>query len=287
MTGSTKRKALILLGMVMIIVVILAASLPQLKLQPGMPLPELEKNLVVVGAAGDEPFESLEINRFVMYLLVLFSLGLFLYVFYKLLRGANWKNIRAAIRPILVICLVISFIMFLIMLIPKTPGTAAVEMPLPTPAPIVRSPLGPVPPLLLWLVGIGLLIMGILIAVWIYRSAANPITTIDLLGLEAEKAWQEIKLGVGLKDVIIKCYRQMSLALEKEQGIQRQKYMTTGEFEKLLDAEGVPHNPIHQLTRLFEAARYGDWQPNPADEQEAIDCLESIISYSRRVKELS
>jgi hypothetical protein len=105
-----------------------------------------------------------------------------------------------------------------------------------------------------------------------------------MLGLEAEKARQALMTGLDLKDVIVKCYRQMSLALEKEQGIERKDSMTTREFESLLEAAGVPHDPIHQLTQLFEAVRYGNWQPNPMDEQKAIHCLEAIILYSREAK---
>ena len=165
--------------------------------------------------------------------------------------------------------------------------SAPVELPIvPTPEPLVTSPLGSVPPLLLWLVGIGLLATGILLGIWIFGSRSRRTTiTIDAVGLEAEKAWQELKTGLDLKDVIIKCYRQMSLALEKEQGIEREDFMTTREFENLLEAAGVPHDPIHQLTQLFEAVRYGNWQPNPMDEQKAIHCLEAIMLYSREAKE--
>jgi hypothetical protein len=60
--------------------------------------------------------------------------------------------------------------------------------------------------------------------------------------------------------------------------------MTTREFENLLEIAGVPHNPIHQLTQLFEAVRYGNWQPNPIDEQKAIHCLEAIMLFSRETK---
>jgi hypothetical protein len=57
--------------------------------------------------------------------------------------------------------------------------------------------------------------------------------------------------------------------------------MTTGEFENVLETAGIPHDPIHQLTRLFEAVRYGNWQPNLADEQTALQCLEAIMLSSR------
>jgi hypothetical protein len=203
---------------------------------------------------------------------------------YKLLRGANWKDLTALVRPLLLISLIVSSLIFLIMLLPSSGNSIPMELPIPTAMPLVTSPLGPVPPLLLWLVGIGLLATCILIGVWMFASSSSRARTIDMLGLEAEKARQALMTGLDLKDVIVKCYRQMSLALEKEQGIERKDSMTTREFESLLEAAGVPHDPIHQLTQLFEAVRYGNWQPNPMDEQKAIHCLEAIILYSREAK---
>jgi hypothetical protein len=73
----------------------------------------------------------------------------------------------------------------------------------------------------------------------------------------------------------------MSLALAQEQRIERKDFMTTREFEHLLETAGVPYDPIHQLTQLFEAVRYGNWQPNPVDEQKAIQCLQAIMLYCR------
>jgi len=156
---------------------------------------------------------------------------------------------------------------------------------MPNATPLVTSPLGQVPLLLLWFVGIGLLIISSLLGVWIFSLSSNRATPIDLVGLEAEKAWQALKDGMALKDVIVNCYRQMSLVLEKKQGIKRKESMTTREFERLLESAGIPHDPVHQLTQLFEAVRYGNRQPNPMDEQNAIHCLEAIMLYSREAKE--
>ena len=104
--------------------------------------------------------------------------------------------------------------------------------------------------------------------------------------MEAEKAWQALSTGSesDLKDVITTCYREMSRALKKERGIEREVSMTTGEFEELLEAAGIPHGPTHQLTRLFDAVRYGDWQPGFAEKQDAIQCLEAIMLYCREMR---
>jgi hypothetical protein len=282
MTYSTKRKALILLGLVMLVTVIIAASLPQLELKPGMPPPKIEGGQVVVAPIEKEPSIAVPIKKFAAVLFVLIAAGAMLYTAYKLVQGADWKNITDFIRPMLIISVIVSGFIFLIMLLPSSGNSIPVEMPLPTPEPPVTAPLGSVPPLLLWLVGIGLLVISVGVGVWIALS--RPPSPIDLVGLEAEKAWQALKTGLDLKDVIIKCYQQMSLALEKEQGIERKDFMTTGEFENLLEAAGIPHDPIHQLTRLFDAVRYGNWKPNPLDEKMAIESLEAIMIYSREAK---
>jgi hypothetical protein len=284
MKGSAKRNALILLGLVMVITVIIATSLSQLEFQPGMPLPRLEGKWVVITPTEAEPLEAIQISEFFKILFILILTGSMLYVTYKLLKGADRRELRTIIKSILVISLVVTGLIFLILLLPKSQSIVPMELPTPTYVPPVTSPLGPVPPLLLWLVGIGLLVASLLIGVWVFASPARRVTTIDIVSLEAEKAWQALKTGLDLKDVIIKCYRQMSLALEKEQGLEREDSMTTREFESLLEAAGVPHAPIHQLTQLFEAVRYGNWQPNPSDEQKAIDCLEAIVLYSRETK---
>jgi hypothetical protein len=282
MTSNTKRKSLILFGLVTVIIMIIAASLSRLELKPGMPLPSLQGGHVVAAPIEKEPAMAISINKFVVMLFVLILAGSMLYAIYKLLRGADWKSLISIVKSMLIISLIVTGLMFLIMLLPKSGSAAPMEIPVGTPTPLVTSPLGEVPSLLLWLVGIGLLAICVLVGAWILKpSRPGPI---DMVELEAEKAWQALRTGADLKDVIFRCYRQMSRALEQEKGIERKDFMTTGEFETLLKTAGLPYDPIHQLTLLFEAVRYGNWQPNSKDEQKAVQCLESIISYSRETK---
>jgi hypothetical protein len=283
MTDSTKQKTLILIGMVILVTTVIAAGLPQLQLQPGMPIPRLQGGDVVVASAAREPIAVVPISKLAVIFFTLIFAGSVLYMIYKLIRGTNWQELLIFIRMMVVISLVISGVVFMIFLLPKSESSGVAEIPLSSPQPLPTSPLGSTPPSLLWLVGIGLLVASILVGVWITTSfrQARPL---DLVELEAEKAWQALKTGLDLKDVIITCYRQMSLALEKEKGIERKDFMTTGEFEILLEDVGIPHDPIHQLTRLFNAVRYGNWRPNPADKQSAIQCLEAIMMYSREIK---
>jgi hypothetical protein len=284
MTGNAKRRTLILLGLVMIITVMIAASLPQVELGPGMPLPSLEQGQVVISPDEQELPVVFQVSEVFKVIFGLLLAGSVLYVAYRIIRSIGWINVRSYIQTIIVIILITGSLIFLIMLLPGTQNTLVTEPPPPTPMPPVTSPLGPVPVILLWLVGIALLVSSILMGIWILRPAKRE-TTIDLLGLEAEKARQALMTGLDLKDVIINCYRQMSLAVEKERGIEREDFMTTREFENLLEAAGIPYDPIHQLTRLFEAVRYGNWQPTLLDEQKAIHFLQAIVVSSRDAKE--
>lgn len=280
MTGNTKQKTLILLGVVILITMMIAAALPQLELQPGMPLPRLQQGQLMTVPAKEELSVSISVQKFILVLIALILTAAMLYSMYQLFKGADWKLISDFLRPMLIISLVLGCLVFMILLFPGSGSYTPVEIPTPTPQPVVTAPLGSAPPLLLWLVGIGLLAISVLVGMWIF-TPSHQASPIDLVGLEAEKARQALRTGVHLKDVIIHCYTQMSLALKHEQGIERKDFMTTGEFETLLETAGIPHEPIHQLTRLFDAVRYGNWQPNPMDEQQAIQCLEAIMLYSR------
>ena len=118
MIGSAKRNSLILLGLVMMITLMIAASLPQLELQPGMPLPKLENDQVVIPPAEAQPTGTMSVNKFILVFVALLVAGLMLHMLYKLLRGARWKDIASIIEPMLVISLIVSGLIFLILLLP-------------------------------------------------------------------------------------------------------------------------------------------------------------------------
>jgi hypothetical protein len=181
MISSTKHKALIFLGLVMLVTVIIAASLPQLELQPGMPLPRLENDQVVLAPIEEEPLMAISISEFFKVLFALALAGSILYVIYKMIKSSHWKDIGFYIQPIMVVSLIAAIVIFLIMLLPKTQNDLPMEMPLPTDTPLVTSPLGPVPVALYWLVGIGLLVSSVLLGIWIFTPSPSA-TTIERIG---------------------------------------------------------------------------------------------------------
>ncbi|NLF52783.1 MAG: DUF4129 domain-containing protein [Leptolinea sp.] len=280
MTGLERRNALLLLTILLVAVFVLAVSFSSLELQPGMPLPELQENEVIVSLPDNGPLEPLSINQFFKIFFGILLACSIAYMLYQLFRGASWRNVLAILRVLVIVTLIMSVVVIVVLMMPVSSSKPEVQVMLPTPKPLETAPLGPVPPVLIWIVGIALLATGITIVVWIYRASAKQGTAIDMVMREAEKARQDLLIGIGLKDVILKCYRAMSMALETERGIERDQSMTTLEFEEKLTAAGIPSGPVCELTHLFNLARYGNWQPDAEDERRAILCFETIAKFS-------
>ena len=280
MSEHVKRKALLFLLFALIATILIGSGLSQLNLQPGMPMPIFANGQVVAPPTEAVQLIYVQIGDFFKVIFAILLVGFLIYLVYFAIKGVPWKELLSNLATFCLVAFMVFGILFLaILLLPKTQAKVIPEV-LPTPAPILYAPLGPVPPFLLWILGGVLVIIAVVLGVGLARmKSGNPQTS--LLEIEVENARQAILTGLDLRDVILQCYQRMSLALQQEQQIERETYMTTNEFEVLLEARGVPHEPIHQLTRLFEAVRYGRWQPNPSDEQKALQSLEAILLYSR------
>lgn len=116
-------------------------------------------------------------------------------------------------------------------------------------------------------------------SVWNRRHPAGPL---EQLAQEAETALAALRTGADLRNTIIRCYYEMTQVLSEQRGIQRQATMTPREFEAHLQELGLPGEPVRRLTRLFEKARYGNIPTGQADEQQAIHCLQFIVAAIRR-----
>ena len=282
MAEEVKRKALIFLFLALVVTVLIGAGLPRLKFQPGMPLPSLENGQMVVLPSESAPPVGVSVNSFFVSLILILLAGYLLMQIYRLIKGVNWKKLLAESFPYLFKLLVLLGIIYLV--VSRLPKSEALiyAAPVPVPIPTTTAPLGAVPALLIWLVAVGLIGSAAILGIWMINSKRR--SALNLWELEAEKARQALLAGQDLKNVILGCYRRMSLALQEEQRIEREDFMTTGEFERLLAGKGVPYEPVHQLTQLFEAVRYGHWQPDPSDERRALHCLDAILAYSHEVK---
>jgi hypothetical protein len=277
MSQVAKRRALIFLLLALTTTLVIGAGLPRLKLQPGLPLPRLPEAAAAteLPQSGSPGFKG---ASWPVLLLFLICLGAFLlFGLYRLIRGVPWKDILSSSVYFLLPIALFGLFALAISLLPSLQDLSAQS--LPAPKGLEYGALGPPPPVLAWLVGLGLLAALILVAVVVLRS--RPTSEVQPWTKEAEVARQALLAGENLADVILNCYRRMSQALQEDQGLVRDEAMTTGEFERLLVAQGVPRDPVHQLTQLFEAVRYGRWRPGAGDEQRALDSLDAILAHSR------
>jgi len=103
----------------------------------------------------------------------------------------------------------------------------------------------------------------------------------EKLAEETEAAMEALKAGADLRDVVIRCYQQMTLIAQEEMGIHRQITVTAREFQVVLESSGLPAEPVRDLTRAFEQIRYGHTAPSPRTEQLAISSLERISQHCR------
>ena len=92
-----------------------------------------------------------------------------------------------------------------------------------------------------------------------------------------EKALNSIYEGSDIPDIIIRCYNDMVICLQKEMGIIRSVSMTPSEFKSQLMRKGLPEKDLEQLTALFERVRYGKSSLSDVEEQKAESCLKSVV----------
>lgn len=153
------------------------------------------------------------------------------------------------------------------------------EAPLLQAMPSDEIDAAPIPNWVITLIGVvlaAILTSGLGLTLWKLSQAKQELNLQDSLSQQAQQAIADLQAGAEFKDVILRCYAQMSRILQTEMHLERQSDMTPREFELRLDTLGFPAGPIQQLTRLFEAARYGQLKANQDEQRLALESLEAI-----------
>lgn len=126
----------------------------------------------------------------------------------------------------------------------------------------------------------GLVVGGAIWLLWRSRRSPGP-HPLAQVAEQARKAIQEIEAGGDIRNVVLRCYFEMSRVLGEEKGLTRQATMTPREFERGLVAAGLPGPSVQRLTRLFEAVRYGAQLTGDDEEQQAMTALSAIVQACR------
>jgi hypothetical protein len=105
---------------------------------------------------------------------------------------------------------------------------------------------------------------------------------LDELGQRAHEAVTRIRAGDDPRAAILRCYKEMSEIVSREERIQNFSYFTPREFAERLRSSGMMVAHVDRLTAIFEQVRYGG-RPGGAFVDEAIASLEAIEkAYSER-----
>ena len=142
------------------------------------------------------------------------------------------------------------------------------------------------PPWFIWMASFVLAVLFAAVIFWIGWTLVNRSRKYDMqeFAQEAQAAIDALQAGADLRNTVVRCYYEMSEVLKMKQGLQRESAMTPREFEQRLTARGLPGEPVQQLTRLFEAVRYGTDVPGVREEHQAMASLTAIVEACRQAK---
>ncbi len=123
--------------------------------------------------------------------------------------------------------------------------------------------------------------LGLIWAFLNRRRQPEPPDLLVELAEKAEEAREEIEAGGDLRHTVIRCYVEMSRIVRESRGVQRERGATPHEFEEQLRRAGLPGEPVHDLTQLFEEVRYGAKELGPWEGRRAVACLTTIADACR------
>jgi hypothetical protein len=282
-----KTRILIFLGLALVGMLLLAASLSRVQFKPGIPF-----------SLGSQPFNASSGNQelgggdIFLWLfrgfMALLVVGFVIYVIASLLSPEGRRRLLANLLLLGLILLVASLIK------PPADNNSGQQTPPQSP----QQPFSDLgnsqptatfvpntPPWLVTATSVGLAVLVTVTVVgmfwfWQRRRTEAP-TTLERLEREARQAVDALQAGADVSDVVIRCYLQMSQVLQEERGIRRDIAMTPREFESLLTVRGLPSKPVERLTDLFEAARYGHQPSGAYEERIALASLNAIIDFCK------
>lgn len=287
--SGRRRIVLICLGVLVLAVLLLSASLNGLKLQEGQLL-IFTNFLPINDPMGPIPGGQLilQIIR-VIYLIALIATPLM--IIYLILspkaRKAFLRYLLRVLSFLLVIYLIARFIASLSAA--NTTNSDGLSGAQPTLLPGLVPTLPPVPSpsegLILGLsIALAVVVtLGVLGLGWLlWRRLRRPESAMLRIAFEAQSALDDLRTGGNLKNTIMRCYYEMSKVIDEQRGIRRNRSMTPREFEGYLESSGLPGEPVRQLTHLFEDVRYGDFAVGEKEEQQAQSSLTAIIEAVKR-----
>lgn len=283
---------ILLAGFVLLALLLLASSLNALELAEGKPVPYSEMAPTFSNSVENENAMSILLIIFRVAMIIVWILVPIFIIYLIISKQARKRFLRdmATLLPIL-------FFLYWLTnsdLMRNREGEAGGMLGFNQPMEegVIESP--PVMPVFQpppdWVTTVTSLVLAaaltaivvlIIFAVW-RRNRREEELPLQKIERRAQDALDELAAGGDLREVIQRCYFQMIDVLHEYRNIQRDRDVTPHEFEMLLTRHGLPRDPIHQLTMLFEQVRYGAHQPGRQDERLAISSLSAIVTACQR-----
>lgn len=280
MTTKTKRILVLFLTATLLSLLLLVSGLSNLQLNKGDAFPGGGNSAVGVQPTTDlTPAPSVS-SPILGEILNLILLLIVIYVAARLILLLNLKRIAQLLLVVAVLFLIATLISYFSDGQPLHLSSESFDTTQPA-SDYPISPLGDPPQRVVQLVLIGFVFGAVLLAIMIWKQWPSPNTVEVQLSQQAESALNALELGKDFRDVILRCYLQMTQILQAERNIERSASMTVREFEDILEGKGFPAEPVHQLSRLFEKVRYGREKLLSEDEKTAIQSLNKMIEFCR------
>ena len=282
--STTKRNALIFLTGAVVLVILLAMSLPTLHLFQGEPF-----SLAQSPSGGTVGGASLEGGDLLFWVIRGFvALFVIFFPIYIIQSMMSKQGRRRLVFYIIMFALLFYFADYLHNHMPeKEPEeqdiTAIGKQQIDgqngqTPNQFLAEPPSWLTPVII--IAASLITVAVIVTILLImqrRRRLLPPTALEKLAETAQTTVTAIQSGSDFKLTVMRCYQQMMQVVKEEKGIARETTMTAREFEDQLVKRGLPQDAIRTLTRLFEQVRYGSLPTNPRDEAVAVACLTDIV----------
>ena len=281
MAKHKRMWVIVFAGLAIAALALLSAGLPGLELQPGRPL--VFEQIAPRAFQGFLPADASPLEEFlraVWSALALVCVALLPFAIIHLILSPQAR--KRVIRDLLILAaFLIVYSMALLRVGQLANASEAPAAAVPATDQVVAEFTPPSEWLTFW-VSLGLAGAATLGGWLLWRRLRPAPAPLQQLAREAQTAIEQLRAGGDLKNTVIRCYFEMSRALNDRQGIRRPSGMTPREFERRLAGMGLPADHVRRLTRLFEAARYSPDTPGERDEREAVACLSAIVEACKQ-----
>lgn len=278
---------LVLTGVALVAMLVLASSLSSLELLPGTPLN--------IGSQPGQPGTSnsaAAVDQFypVMRTIVWAAIIFLPLIVYLLIFSPRFRKFFLRSLPLIASLVMAVFIFRQVLQKPGQIANPIAGMNTPQANTVIETDaqLKYIPNPSAWMVTLAGLVIAVVVTAllgwlmwYLLHRPAPPVNVLEELSTGARQALDDLYAGADIKDVIIRCYHEMSRVIQEEKGIRRNLSMTPEEFEVRLVDIGLPPEPVHLLTQVFEEVRYGKRTPGEREERQAILSLNAIVDACR------